>query len=62
MWLAVILTAACVVAGFIIVYTIGSLLGMLLIIGGVMGLFVAVLPDVFDRLARFLTIGTLRRK
>ena len=62
MWLAVALSAACVVAGIVVVYTMGSLLGPLLIIGGVMALGVAMLPDVVDRFVRLLSVGTLRRK
>lgn len=51
-----------VAAGFVWVLTIGTMLGALLIIGGVMGLGVMVLPEVIDRFAVFLSTGSLRRR
>ncbi|MDX6408852.1 MAG: hypothetical protein QOE13_1923 [Gaiellaceae bacterium] len=51
-----------VVAGLVWVLAFETMLGALLIIGGVMGLFVMVLPDLIDRIAVFLSTGNLRRR
>jgi hypothetical protein len=56
----VLLSVAAVVAGVVWVYTMGSLFGVLLIIGGVMALGVTTLPIVIGRIATFLFTGSLR--
>jgi hypothetical protein len=56
----VLLSVAAVVAGVVWVYTMGSLFGVLLIIGGVMALGVTTLPIVIGRIATSLFTGSLR--
>jgi hypothetical protein len=51
-----------VVAGLVWVLAFETMLSALIIIGGVMGLFVMVLPDLIDRIAVFLSTGNLRRR
>jgi hypothetical protein len=58
---ALLVTLVVVVVGFVWVMTIGTMLGALLIIGGVGALFVLVLPEVFDRFTVFLSTGSFRR-
>jgi hypothetical protein len=41
--------------------TIGTMLGMLLILGGAGALGVLVLPELFERFATFLSTGSFRR-
>jgi hypothetical protein len=48
--------------GLIVVLTVGSLLGLVLIVGGVAGLAVSMVPDVIDRIATFLSTGGVRRR
>jgi hypothetical protein len=50
-----------VIAGLVWVFTAGTLFGALLIIGGVLGLGWAVVPDAIDRVVGFLSTGSLRR-
>jgi hypothetical protein len=57
-----LITLVVVVAGLVWVLAFETMLGALLIIGGVMGLFVMVLPDLIDRIAVFLSTGNLRRR
>jgi hypothetical protein len=54
------LSLGCFVGGLVWVLTGGSLLGVLLIVGGVGGLGWSMVPDVIDRIARFLSTGSLR--
>ena len=58
---ALLITLVVVVVGFVWVMTIGTLLGALLIIGGVAGLGLLVLPELFDRFTVFLSTGSFRR-
>jgi hypothetical protein len=50
-----------VIAGLALVLVTGTLIGALLIIGGVGGLGWALVPAVFDRIVGFLSTGSLRR-
>jgi hypothetical protein len=59
---ALLLTLAAVIIGFVVVETMHSLLGVLLIIGGVGALFMLTVPEVMERFAVFLSTGTFRRK
>jgi hypothetical protein len=59
-WLPIVLSAVAVVAGLIVVLTVGSLLGLALIVGGVLGLGWSMVPDVVDRIATFLSTGGMR--
>ena len=62
MTFALLITLLVVVAGFVLVLTLQSLLGMLLIIGGVMALGLMMLPEAIDRVAGFLSTGSFRRR
>ena len=53
----VVLSLVVVVAGLILVLTVGTLLGALLIVGGVGGLGWSMAPAVVDRIVRWLSIG-----
>ena len=57
-----LISLAVVVIGFVLTMTMHSLLGMLLIIGGVAAVGVSVLPDVIDRFTVFLSTGSFRRR
>lgn len=61
MRVAVLASLASVIAGLVWVFTAGTLFGALLIIGGVLGLGWAVVPDAIDRVVGFLSTGSLRR-
>jgi hypothetical protein len=54
---AVLLATAAVIAGLALVFTVGSLLGYLVIIGGVAGLGWAMVPAAIDRVVRWLSSG-----
>jgi hypothetical protein len=56
------LSASVVVAGLVVGLTLQGLLGPLLVIGGVSGLGVAMLPATFARIGVFLSTGSLRNK
>ena len=56
----VLITGIAIVAGIVLSLTVGSLIGPILIVGGVAGLLVAVLPAAIDSIARLLSTG-LRR-
>ena len=56
------LTVCVVLAGVVWVWLVGSLFGVLLIIGGVAALGVVVLPDALDRISGFLSTGSFRRR
>ena len=60
MRVVVLLTGVAIVAGIVLSLTVGSLIGPILIVGGVAGLLVAVLPAAIDSIARLLSTG-LRR-
>ena len=62
MRLAIAGSLACVVGGFIWVYTVGTLLGPLLIIGGIGGLGGAMLPTLIEQLAGFLSTGKIGKR
>lgn len=57
-----VLSASAVVAGVVVALTLQSLLGPLLIIGGVGALGAAMLPAGLERIGVFLSTGSLRRK
>ena len=57
-----LITLCVVVAGLVWVWTVGSLFGVLLIVGGVMALGVAVLPQAIEWIAGVLSTGRLRRR
>ena len=59
---ALILSLACVIGGLIWMFAVGTLLGMLLIIGGVMALVVMMAPTLIEQFAVFLSTGKLRRR
>jgi hypothetical protein len=50
------------VGGFVLTITVGSLGGMLLIIGGVGALGVMALPGAIGFFARWLSTGSVRRR
>ena len=56
-----LLVLVVVVVGFVLAMTTGSLLGVLLIIGGLGGLGWVAVPDVVERFATFLSTGSFRR-
>ena len=58
---ALLISLIVVVVGFVWVMTIGTLLGALLVVGGVGALGVLVLPELFDRFTVFLSTGSFRR-
>jgi hypothetical protein len=58
---ALLIALVVVVVGFVLVESMGSLLGVALIIGGVGALGVLVLPELFDRFTVFLSTGSFRR-
>jgi hypothetical protein len=60
--LAVLLSLAAIIGGAVLALTTGSLLGALLIIGGIGGLGWAVLPELFDHFTVFLSTGSFRRR
>jgi hypothetical protein len=60
MRVAVVLASLSVAAGLILAFTYGSLIGPILIIGGVGALLVVALPDAIDLVARLLSGGKLR--
>ncbi|MGZ4352748.1 MAG: hypothetical protein ACXVZ4_04310 [Gaiellaceae bacterium] len=53
----VVLSLLVVVAGLILALVGGTLLGALLIIGGVAGLGWSMVPAVIDRIVRWLSVG-----
>ena len=55
---ALLITLAVVVIGFVLVMTMGSLLGLALIIGGLGGLGWVAVPDPLDRFTAFLSTGS----
>jgi hypothetical protein len=57
-----LISLAVVVIGFVLTMTMHSLLGMLLIIGGVSAIGVYMIPDVIDRFTVFLSTGSFRRR
>jgi hypothetical protein len=54
----IVLSFAAVIVGVVWIYTVGSLFGAVLIIGGIGGLGWAMVPDVLDGFVRFLSTGT----
>jgi hypothetical protein len=52
-----IIAAAAVIAGIVLVLTVGSLLGYVLIVGGVAALGWAYIPAVIGRMVRWLSVG-----
>jgi hypothetical protein len=56
-----LISLAVAIIGFVLTMTMHSLLGMLLIIGGVSAIGVYMLPDVIDRFTVFLSTGSFRR-
>jgi|1186.fasta_scaffold690408_1 hypothetical protein len=60
--LPIVLSVGACVAGVVVELTLQSLLGPLLIIGGVFGLGVTMLPAAFERIGVFLSTGSLRQK
>ena len=60
-WLLIVLMVAALVGGFVLVLTTGSLLGAALIIGGIGGLGVAMVPGLVERFGSWLGSGTFRR-
>jgi uncharacterized repeat protein (TIGR01451 family) len=58
---ALLISLIVVVVGFVWVMTIGTMLGALLVVGGVGALGVLVLPELFDRFTVFLSTGSFRR-
>jgi hypothetical protein len=52
-----VIASLTVVAGVIVVFTLGSLLGPLLIIGGIAGLGWAFVPLVISRIVHWLSMG-----
>lgn len=61
MWFVVAGCVALVVAGVVVALAVGSLLGPLLIIGGVGTLGAYAAPGALERLATFLSVGFRRR-
>jgi hypothetical protein len=61
MKVALAVSAAAVIAGLIVAFTMQSLLGPLLIIGGMGGLGWMMFPAIVDRIAQVLSTGTWRR-
>lgn len=57
-----LLTASTFIAGVVVALRLHSLLGPLLIIGGVWGLGVTMLPATFGRIGVWLSTGSVRRK
>lgn len=57
----ILLSLAVVIAGLVWVLTVGSLLGALLVVGGVAGLGWSMVPAAVDRIASFLSTGSLRK-
>jgi hypothetical protein len=55
------LSTAAVVGGLILALVFDSLLGAILIIGGIAGLGVAMTPEILARFTQFLSTGTIRR-
>ena len=60
--LPIMLSAIAVVAGLVVALTLQSLLGPLLIVGGLGGLGLAMLPAALERIGAFLSTGSARRK
>ena len=61
-WFPIVISLIVVAAGVIVALTYGSLIGPLLVLGGVGVLGVTALPAAFERLGLFLSTGTARRK
>jgi hypothetical protein len=61
-WTPIVLSSAALVAGIVLTLTVGSLLGPLLIVGGIAGLGIGVLPEVLQAEARLLSVGFFRRR
>jgi hypothetical protein len=59
--MGVLLAVAAIVGGVILAVTVGSIGGMLLVIGGVGALGLMALPDAIGMLARLLSTGSLSR-
>jgi hypothetical protein len=57
----VLISTALVIVGLVWVLTTGAFIGALLIIGGLGGLGWSVVPDAIDRIAVFLSTGSVRR-
>jgi hypothetical protein len=62
MRLLIALSTAAVVGGLILMLAFPVLLGPILVVGGVAGLGVAMLPTIIDRFVQFLSTGSMRRK
>ena len=60
-WLVVV-PLAVALAGVAVVLTVGSLLGAALVVGGVMALGVVMIPELIERIAVWLSTGSLRRR
>lgn len=54
---AVVIAAAAVIAGLVLVFTVDSLIGPILIIGGIAGLGWTMAPAVIARITRWLSVG-----
>lgn len=57
-----LLSASVFIAGVVVALRLHSLLGPLLIIGGVAGLGVTMLPATFQRIGVWLSTGSVRRR
>jgi hypothetical protein len=57
-----LITLAVVVIGFVIAMTMHTLLGPILILGGLAGLGWFAVPDLLDRFTAFLSTGSFRRR
>ena len=60
--LPLVLSASAFVAGVVVALRLHSLLGPLLIMGGVGGLGVSMLPATFGRIGVWLSTGSVRRR
>ena len=58
----ILVSASAFIAGVVVALTLDSLLGPLLIIGGVGGLGVTMLPATFARIGVWLSTGSVRRR
>jgi hypothetical protein len=60
-WTPIVLAGAALIAGVVVTITMATLLGPLLIVGGVAGLGVGVLPEALAATSRLLSVGFSRR-
>jgi hypothetical protein len=60
-WTPIVLSGAALIAGLVVTLTMATLLGPLLIVGGIAGLFVGVLPEALQATSRLLSAGLFRR-